>query len=437
MPSAHLDPGTLPGHGRVIVAFSGGPDSVCLLHRLGLARLDRAIECVHIDHGLDAESPRRAERAVEIAEGLGFRCRVIRVEVGAGRGPEASARDARYRALEQLVGPGDLLVTAHHADDQAETILLRLVRGAGPEGLAGIAALRRFGQGWLSRPLLERPRAEIEHWLDQHGLDCIRDPANDCPDFDRNHLRHEVLPRLRERWPGVDAAMRRSARLCRGAADFLASRVASDLERADAPGEPLALNRLADDGAYYRGAVIRAWCLRQRVEPPPGRRLDAFLEQLTRAGSDRCPELRWGGQVLRCWDERLWLENERATMPEWAMQWDGDAALELPAELGTLELRGPSGPRLALEVRSGRPGDALQPAGHAHHRDCKRLLAEAGVPPWQRYLWPRLWLDGRLVALGTRWRTAEFDQLLDQRRQSLVWEPGARRIATTAVESRS
>lgn len=438
MPADSIDPTTLPGRGRVIVAFSGGPDSVCLLHRLVHGDLGRDIVCIHVDHGLDPDSGERAEVAAEIAAGLGVECRIVRIDVGQaqGRGPEARARDARYRALEELVGPGDVLVTAHHADDQAETVLLRLLRGAGPEGLSGIPATRRFGAGWLARPLLEWQRADIERWLERNDLACIRDPANDCPDFDRNHLRHTVLPRLRERWPGVDAALRRSARLCRGAADFVASQVASDLQVASGPDDTLDLSRLSEESAYYRGVAIRAWCIRRGVEPPPGRRLEAFLDQLAQARSDRCPELRWGAHELRCWDKRLWLDSGSSASTDWALSWDGSAPLQLPGELGTLELQGAAGARLALEVRSGKPGDSLQPAGDAHHRDCKRLLADAGVPPWQRDCWPRLWLDGRLVALGTLWRTIEFDRLLDQRGQSLVWKPGRRRLAGAGLESR-
>lgn len=436
MPADPIDPDILPGHGRVIVAFSGGPDSVCLLHRLTRSNLGREVVCVHIDHGLDSESGERAEQAAEIAAQLGVECRIVHVEVSSGQGPEAEARSARYRALEALVETEDVLVTAHHADDQAETVLLRLVRGAGPEGLAGIPAVRRFGRGWLTRPLLEWERADIERWIERNALPSIRDPANECPDFDRNHLRLQALPALRERWPGVDAALRRSARLCRGAADFIARAVAADLETAGGPDGTLLLPALSDDGDYYRGAAIRAWCIQLGAEPPPGRRLEDFLQQLTNAGGSRCPELRWGTRVLRYWRDRLWLETGQAASTEWSLEWDGTEPLQLPAGLGTLSLRGGAGAGLALTVRSGRAGDCLRPAGDAHRRDCKRLLAAAGAPPWQRDHWPRLLLDGRLVALGLRWRSSEFDHLLDQRGQALEWKPGARPLAGAGLESR-
>lgn len=429
MSAEPLDPNALPGTGRIIVAFSGGPDSVCLLHQLTRLENDRELLCVHVDHGLDAQSAERAERAAEIARHLGIACRIVRVELDAGRGPEERARKARYRALESLLEDGDLLATAHHADDQTETVLLRLLRGAGPEGLAGIRAVRRFGRGRLVRPLLEWARSEIEDWLQRHDLDCIRDPANDCLDFDRNHLRHEVLPALRERWPGVDAALRRSARLCRGAANFVAERVDHDLTTMNADdSDTLDLRGLRDDSIFYRGEALRAWCLRRSVAPPPGRRLDAFLEQVAGAAADRCPEIRWGRSRLRFWDRRVWLDPAGQPEDRWRLSWDGITPLQLPAGLGTLSLDGPSGPPLTLEVRAGRDGESLRPAGDDHRRECKRLLADAGVPPWQRPLWPRIWHKGHLAALGAQWFTREFKSRLEERGQRLRWTSGTRRL---------
>lgn len=433
MPASAPDLSSLPGQGRVILAFSGGPDSVCLLHQLTRADLERELVCVHVDHGLDSESGERASRATVIAAHLGVDCRAIPVEVDTARGTEAGARRARYRAFESLMVPGDTLVTAHHADDQAETILLRLLRGAGPDGLSGIPAKRRFGPGWLARPLLDWTRSDIEDWLKRHGLDCIRDPANDCPDFDRNFLRREVLPALRERWPGADSALRRSARLCGGAAQFIDEQIARDLDRAQGCAQTLALERLSSDSDYYRGAAIRAWCIRQAVAPPPGRRLDTFLEQLSSAAGDRCPESRWDDARLRYWRQSLWLQTGEDPPRDWRLEWDGTDPLQLPAGLGVVKLTGAPGPPLELVVRSGQPGDSLRPAGDASGRDCKRLLAEAGVPPWQRDCWPRMWLDDHLVALGSRWLAAEFRRLLEKRGQSLVWQPGPR--CPAAVES--
>lgn len=415
----------LPGQKRVVVAFSGGPDSVCLLHRLAGAGLDRPLHCVHVDHGLDRHSEERARRAAELADSLGVDCEVIRVETDRLPGPEAAARNARYAALEAAMADGETLVTAHHADDQTETVLMRLIRGAGPEGLAGIPRQRRFGPGWLVRPLIDWTRADIERWLVDHRLECIRDPANDLPDFDRNFLRHEILPALRRRWSGVDPALRHSARLCGGAAEFIRRRVETDLDRAARDGDSLVLGTLDDDGGWYRGEIIRHWCFRQGIEAPPGRRLAEFADQLCAAGHDRTPTLRWSGYILRAWRGRLWLEREPSGSGDWRVAWDG-APLSIPGGLGELRLRGAGRPPEGLEVRSGTGGEAVRLAGEGFSRKTKRLLAQAGVPPWQRSRWPRVWRDGRLVALGDCWLDAGFAALLADRGLRLEWSGGPR-----------
>lgn len=423
----------LPGSGRIVVAFSGGPDSVCLLHWLMHGGGSRSLHCIHVDHQLDSGSPARAERARELALAIGAPCEILRVAVGKREGPESDARRARYQALEARLGKDETLLTGHHADDQVETVLLRLMRGAGPEGLAGIPRVRRFGPGWLARPLLSWRRSEIEAWLRRHELACLRDPSNESPDFDRNHLRRHVVPALEQRWPGLSRSVLRSAGLCAGAADVIARTVDRDLSVAGRSDGSLDLQALSRDSAYYRGEVIRRWCIRSGCLPPPGRRLDAFVSQLEHAAADRQPVLRWDALVLRCWGGRLWLQADEPA-PSWEQAWDGSAALTLPADLGTLELTGPEAEGLSLVVRSGTTGETLRSASGAARSPVNRLLAQAGVPPWQRSLWPRLWLDGHLVAVGDRWLDPRLSKILDRQGRRLVWHPGPRHLTEPGLE---
>lgn len=426
---------SLPEAGDIVVAFSGGPDSLCLLHALLEHLGPERLRCVHVDHGLDHESGARAERAAQLAGEAGTPCEVLSIEVDSGDGVEAAARHARYRALAGCMNPGDVLVTAHHADDQVETVLLRLLRGAGPDGLSGIPRRRRFAGGWLMRPLLDWTRADIEAFLRERGLEAIRDPANDLPAFDRNQVRHRLLPLIRERWAGADEAILRSARLCRGATRFIADRISADLDQAIDAHNALVLDALEGDDAWYRGEAIRRWCLRLGWSPPPGRQLDAFVEQLDGAEADRLPELRWQRHCIRQWRGRLWAQPASGAPDDWHLSWDGTDSLELPAGLGRLALAGRSGPPLPLTVSSGRPGERLRP-GQGPSRPVKQLLAEAGVPPWQRSAWPRIHSDGRLVAVGDRWLDADFQELLDQRGQRLVWRRDDSDATAAAVESR-
>ena len=195
------------------VAFSGGADSAALLHALCQLRDALApaeIRAVHVHHGLHADADTWESDCRRICADLGVALDVLRVDgrAGPGESPEAAARRARYDALASLVGTGEAVCTAHHQRDQAETLLLQLVRGAGPAGLAGMPALATLGRGWLARPLLDTPPEDLRDYLERYGLSWTEDPGNTEQRFDRNFIRHEILPRLEDRWPGVQRTWR-------------------------------------------------------------------------------------------------------------------------------------------------------------------------------------------------------------------------------------
>lgn len=425
----------LPDSGRIVVAFSGGPDSVCLLDELTRVVAQERLLCVHVDHQLDPESGARAERARSIAAGLGVDCRIVRVDVAGEGGPEAAAREARYAALAEVIGEHDTLVTAHHADDQVETILMRLLRGAGPEGLAGMPQRRRFGPGFLLRPLLGWDRRVIEDCIQARGLDWISDPANEQLDFDRNVLRRVIVPALRENWPGLDRAVLRSGELCAGAAGFIGAVVERQLDTAIESPISLALESIRPRTPFAVGEALRRWCLRKQLEPPPGRRLQAFSEQVLSSCDDRQPTLRWNHRVLRLWNRRLWLERDDAPELPWSRRWSGREPLELPAGLGRLVITGDTEPDLSVEVALDDRGESMRPTGDTHHRALKRLLAEAGIPPWQRPWWPRIRRGDAVLALGDRWLSKAFADELSACGLQLEWQPGERALMRPGLES--
>jgi len=417
-----LDPALVnwPGQGEIVVAFSGGPDSACLLHLLANSSRRRDLKAVHVDHGLDRGSARRSEQAQSIAKQMGVRCFVERVQVRRAGSIEANARHARYAALKQHLEVDSVLVTAHHANDVAETMLLRLLRGSGPAGLAGIPAQRPFGQGHLVRPLLAIRKEQIQGYLEQHGIASIRDPANDLVSLDRNFLRHEVLPLLQEHFPGFVQAFARSARLNRSASTILANLAKADFTRAEQAGPRLDLDCLTGLSDFGLAEAVRHWCIHHSKSPPPGPRLDEFVRQVKRAGTDRQPALDWDDGRLQRYGGSLWLQPAAPIQSGWTFSWDGKASLELPEPAGTLSFS--SSPKgLRLRVCSGQPGDKLRPAGSSGRRPVKKLLAEAGVPPWLRTLWPRIWSDGQLVALGDRWMDPQFANQLREQGCRLQW----------------
>ncbi|MFW5815397.1 MAG: tRNA lysidine(34) synthetase TilS [Wenzhouxiangella sp.] len=419
-----LDPGISrwPGSGAIIVAFSGGPDSACLLHQLAAARSGRPVRAVHVDHGLDQGSARRADHATEMAAAMGIPCRIERVQVRRSGSIEANARRARYAALSDHVGSGDVLVTAHHADDVAETVLLRLLRGSGPGGLGGIPTHRRFGAGHLIRPLLGWRREDIKTYLDAHRLRGLQDPANNLVSLDRNFLRHEIMPLLREHFPGCVQAFARTAGLNRAAGEVLAELARLDLEQAEQPGGCLRLDVLRGLAPFRRAEALRHWCIKHGHPPPPGQSLDEFMRQVEHAAGDRQPVLDWDDSRLQRHGDFLWLRSPTRKHVPWCLDWNGNSALRLPEEGGSLHFFGTL-PALEMRVRSGAPGERIRLRAGAGRRAVKKILAEAGVPPWQRRAWPRIWFQDRLVAVGDRWLDVDFARLLEHHGVRLAWHP--------------
>ena len=225
---------------RYWLAYSGGLDSHALLHAMhGLRAQQRGIIlcAVHVHHGLRPEADQWAAHCMSVCAALEIPCQVLHVQArpAAGESPEDAARCARYQALRDVIGAGDCLLTAHHQDDQAETLLLQLLRGAGVAGLAGMPACAAFGTGLLARPLLSHSRAELRAYAERHGLHWVEDGSNAETGYDRNYLRHEILPRLRARWPATAAVLTRSAGHCAAATDLLQILAAQDLANLRGP----------------------------------------------------------------------------------------------------------------------------------------------------------------------------------------------------------
>ena len=424
--------------GALCVAFSGGPDSTALLH--ALAQLpetrQRGLRALHVDHGLHADSTDWAKRCADLCESLGVPLTTIRVQVdhARGEGIEAAARRARYAAFAENLEAGEWLVLGHHRDDQVETVLLKLLRGAGPEGLGGMRALRPFARGLLWRPLLETPRESLLKYLSENQLACIDDPANTDPRFARNVLRREILPRIEAHWPHADASILHSARLCRTAADYIESAAQNALANLRRDADTLDVTGWLALPEALRAPVLDAWLHVHGFSAPPDASRTELAKQAADASEDSTPLIAWPGTEVRIWDGRLHAMPPLALPPaDWQAQWDG-APLTLPSDYGELRLE-PTDPESThaanasfdppLTVRFRRGGEQIKPAGDPHTRELRDLFQQARVPPWLRVRCPLIYENDELIAVADLWISGRGKALFDGQSARPHWTRSA------------
>lgn len=395
--------------GRLIAGFSGGRDSTVLLHLLAAGCPDRDRLAVHVDHGLHPRSGEWAAHCRDTATALGLPCEVVSVSVEPcpGDSVEALARNARHEAFRRMLRPGDVLLTAHHADDQLETMLYRLLRGAGSRGLAGIPFQRRVDGGRLLRPLIDVPAGEIQRYARAHDLVWLEDPSNRDTRFDRNWLRHRVLERLGERWPDASRQAARAARNLAEDSALLEELARDDLAAVECSGG-LDGGQLAALSPLRRRNLLRFW-VASRVGYPPSRALLGRIEdEVIGAREDAVPDLPVGAWVLRRHRGDLVLEPRRRDAGDPApgpFHWpDPGEALTLPGNGGlSIETADPEeagAARLpaAVTVRYRAPGDVFHDG--RHHRRVKEWMRLAEIPVQMRDRVPLL-LDGeRIFAVG-------------------------------------
>ncbi|MBS0192919.1 MAG: tRNA lysidine(34) synthetase TilS [Proteobacteria bacterium] len=411
---------------KLVVGFSGGLDSTVLLHALAThpSIRGRGLRAVHVHHGLQADADAWAAHCEAVCAQWDIRIDIARIQVDlhAGRGMEAAARAARLDAFRTLLNADEVLALAHHRDDQAETVLLRLLRGAGGDGLAAIRRRSRLGSLHLWRPLFDVPRSVLRRYADAHELRWIEDPSNESVTYDRNFLRHRVLPLLRERWPQADRSLARSAALLAEQAQLLDVEVAVSLKSLQLADDALSIPGLLALPRAQRARVLRVW-LRQMTGLAPGGRWLATLERdLLRARSDGEARVVWASRLLQRWRDGLHARISAPAWPnDWSATWDGQSALQLP-DRSRLELLGVDGFDATMTVRARRGGERIRLPGRGHSHELKHVLQDRGVPPWSRIRMPLLFaVDGELLAAGDAIVAARLDAWLRENDARLRW----------------
>ncbi|MBC3466006.1 tRNA lysidine(34) synthetase TilS [Pseudomonas sp. RW10S2] len=389
------------------IAFSGGLDSTVLLHLLAShARQHDSppVRALHIHHGLQAAADAWPDHCRHVCDSLGIALDVIHVEVPSGASLEQAARTARYDAFAEVLQPGEVLFTGQHRDDQAETLLFRLLRGAGLRGLAAMPASRPLGQGRLVRPLLDLARDQLQRYAQASGLRWIEDPSNTDTRFARNFLRADVFPLLHQRWPQASQSLARSAAHLGEALALLDELAATDIAAAS-PGaiapwqclDSLDLGVLAALSPARQRNALQYW-LSSRTRLPDSRHW-AGWDNLRDAAADAQPLWRLtDGELQRSHGRLWWLSGDWLQAPQGGAPWpDPSQSLSLPGN-GSVQVVGAiPGPGLHVAYRQG--GEVLDIPGRGH-RDLKRLLNECHVPHFIRHRLPLLWQGERLLAVA-------------------------------------
>lgn len=418
----------LPAPGKYWVGFSGGGDSTALLQALYELsdRLPAPVHAVHFDHGLQAQAGDWQAHCRAFCEerNIPFRAEKLDIRKSPQNSLEEESRNSRYRAVARILDVGELYLTAHHAEDQAETLFLNLMRGCGIEGLAGIPALRRLGNGQVARPLLDVHRCELESYLDRHGIGWLEDPSNEDTSFDRNYLRQDLFPLLETRWPGLSRRLSRTARNARSGANALAQFIEG--RSGELLGDPIRMpvTRLLEFDADMQALILRQWLRRHEVPVLPESRLRELLGQLADAAPDSQPEVQWGDWMIKRYRHDLWLHRRAPHAACAAKDWRDGMQIDLGPVAGTYTLVGgetpiPEGWRVAPRASGAR----IRPRESGPSRKIKQYFQAASVPPWLRLGIPVLYWDDEPVALGDWALGHRLWQWLAENGLELEWKP--------------
>lgn len=414
----------------VWLGFSGGLDSAVLLSLLVAADLPCNVRAIHVNHGLSTHAADWQAHCLVQCEQAGVPCDVRTVNVSTqGRGLEDAARQARYHVFNEVASGQDIVLTAHHATDQAETLLLRLLRGCGSAGLKGVLAMRRLSEisdVTLWRPLLHYSRLQLETYAKQQSLMWVEDDSNTDERFDRNYLRHQVLPLLSARWPGFEGRWQLTAADAAEQAELLQEAAAEWLPalqpKAERVGHSIDLSALLTCSSAKRRTLLRYW-LQQLAVPVPERvHLQEIEQQLLSDREGAGAQVCWSGYQLCRFQQRLYclptLPNIEPLPNRWRLN-GVESTLQTAAVTIVARYCGSAtGEGLQREsldeltqwqarhwqVRWRTGGERCQPEARPHSQILKKLLLEAKLEPWLRNRTPLIYCDGELVAVAGLWR---------------------------------
>jgi tRNA(Ile)-lysidine synthase len=411
---------------RFCVAYSGGLDSAVLLHSLAVLQKQYpnwSLRALHVHHGLNTKADFWQKHCETVCQTLGvpIETLAIRCVLSPGDSLEAVAREQRYAALFNHLAADEVLLTAHHADDQAETLLLQLLRGAGVAGLAAMPLSRWQNERLLLRPFLSYSRASLLAYAKKASLSWVDDDSNLNTAFDRNYLRHEVMPKLKARWPAVVANLQRSSQHCASALGVLKAQAQSDLAIARVSRDVLSIQALLAFGIERQIECVRAWLRDCGLQAPSQKRLTHLFEQVIGARADASPQLRLGTHEIRRYRDCLYLIKHGNFSKDIKKIQETPWGLHEPLthDYGIASVSWEQGRGLRYESGSadyslcfGKGGDKL-----------KKIFQAAGIPPWERPKQPLLFYKSELLAVSNYWVNKHYWVKADELGFQLVWKP--------------
>jgi tRNA(Ile)-lysidine synthase len=418
----------LPAPKKYWIGFSGGADSTALLQAMWECgeNLTAPIHAVHFHHGLQDAADAWQDHCSTFCQEreIPFLSQKLDIKPAGRSSLEQEARNCRYRAVAKILANQDMYLTAHHAEDQAETLFLNLMRGSGIEGLAGIPVLRNLESGWVARPLLERHRMELEQFLENRDIAWLTDPSNEDIAFDRNYLRQELFPLLEQRWPGLVRRLSRTARNARVSASAMAMFIENQSGDLIRDKFKMPLQKLLELEPEMQTLIVRQWLRRREVPVLPEARLKEFLDQLAGSKLTSQAEVQWEDWMIKRYQRDLWLHRRKPFMACPEVKWQNGMDVDLGLDSGTLRLAGKPVPTpVGWLVRARQEGDRIRllPNGPSHK--IKQFFQSAFVPPWLRPGIPVLEWDGEPVALGDWVIGHRLQNWLFENDLKLRWRP--------------
>ena len=398
---------SLRQYSRLFVGFSGGLDSTVLIHALASEReLVKRVHAIHIDHGLSEHATAWSEHCQHVCQTLDIPFSTHKISLLNSSNIEEQARIARYGVFSSMLAEHDCLLLAHHADDQAETVLLQLFRGAGVLGLSAMTAVKALGKGVVIRPFLQHTRQQLKTYAFKHQLVWVEDESNLNTMFSRNYLRQQVMPLLEAKWPSVVENLKRCAIHCQSAQSNLDALAEVDCELIRHQSDFLDINVLQPLPRLRLANVLRVWFKSHHLQSPSEHLLNRIMTEVIFVRKDATPLVQWGNVMIRRYQNNLYLlenkgENQGEPI-EW-MSFPSPLKLSLSAKNSHVLSATPAmngvrvqqGARLLLTFRQG--GETFRWRGQT--KTLKKLCQEWHIPPWQRASIPLLYIDERLAAI--------------------------------------